>query len=78
MSVLWYTAGDSLTYHNGWRFSTRDNDNDNHPHQSALIYDAASWYNSCTYSNLNGPYFNATTANSNGRIGNTSLSSSQR
>ena len=51
-------AGDSLTYHNGRMFSTRDKDNN-------LLYDGqqcaqtckGAWrYKSCHYSNLNGLY----------------------
>ncbi|XP_019864052.1 PREDICTED: fibrinogen-like protein A, partial [Amphimedon queenslandica] len=53
------TAGDSLAYHNGMRFSTRDNDNDNHESLNcAQHYTGAWWYNTCAYSHLNGLYFN--------------------
>ena len=50
------TAGDSMTYHNGNMFSTKDNDNDNTGGNCAIIREGAWWHNSCCYSNLNGLY----------------------
>ncbi|CAK8696007.1 unnamed protein product [Clavelina lepadiformis] len=49
-------AGDSLEYHNGSPFSTRDSDNDASPSHCAEIFKAAWWYKACHYSNLNGQY----------------------
>ncbi|XP_078573073.1 fibroleukin-like [Branchiostoma floridae x Branchiostoma japonicum] len=55
------TAGDGgggLSYHDGRRFSTHDQDNDDHPgHDCATVHGRGGWwYNSCDYANLNQPY----------------------
>jgi len=53
-------AGDSLTYHSGSQFSTKDRDNDgNSGLNCAETYQGAWWYNSCYESNLNGVYLGA-------------------
>ena len=44
-------AGDSLSYHNGRIFTTKDHDGG-----CANQYKGAWWYSSCHYSNLNGIY----------------------
>ena len=53
-------ASDKLTYHNGRKFSTKDQDNDlstvNCAAQNALK--GAWWYGDCKTSNLNGVYRN--------------------
>ena len=61
------TAGDSLVgWHNGWRFTTRDNDNDAWSDNCAQQYTGAWWYSGCYASNLNGRYFNNATTNEQG------------
>jgi len=50
------TAGDSLAYHNGYPFSTKDLDNDSYSGNCAVICKGGWWYNSCQQSNLNGIY----------------------
>ena len=51
------TAGDSLSYHRGSPFSTKDQDNDNWSKGScAADRKGAWWYNACSYSSLNGLY----------------------
>ncbi|XP_019630201.1 PREDICTED: techylectin-5B-like [Branchiostoma belcheri] len=50
------TAGDSLKYHEGKPFSTKDRDNDESPSSCAQKFKGAWWYGDCHESNLNGLY----------------------
>ncbi len=49
-------AGDSLEYHNGYKFSTFDNDNDIDSRNCAEEFNGGWWYRKCLASNLNGLY----------------------
>uniref|UniRef100_A0A1X7ULS0 Fibrinogen C-terminal domain-containing protein n=1 Tax=Amphimedon queenslandica TaxID=400682 RepID=A0A1X7ULS0_AMPQE len=61
------TAGDSLLWHYGRRFSTYDNDNDAASvFNCAQYYTGAWWYHTCYHSSLNGQYFNTSSSNSQG------------
>ena len=55
-------AGDSLTYHSGSAFSTRDADRDSWSSHCAQSFTGAWWYHSCHYSNLNGMWGNTSYA----------------
>ncbi|XP_019614166.1 PREDICTED: fibrinogen-like protein 1 isoform X3 [Branchiostoma belcheri] len=51
-------AGDSISYHNGMKFSARDVDNDGWSGvHCARWFSGGWWYKSCTNSALNGPYY---------------------
>ena len=49
-------AGDSLAWHSGQKFSTKDRDKDSWSGSCSEKDMGAWWYHSCGYSNLNGPY----------------------
>ena len=51
------TGGDSMSsMHNGMKFSTKDQDNDDYSNSCAQTYTGAWWYGSCHLANLNGQY----------------------
>ena len=47
-------AGDSLEYHNGETFVTKDRDNAHHCARARM---AGWWFDQCNFSNLNGVYY---------------------
>lgn len=50
------TAGDAMTYHNGWKFTTWDRDNDIALSNCAITHHGGWWYKNCHLANLNGKY----------------------
>ena len=48
-----------MAFHNGWGFTTVDNDNDRYSGNCALLYEGAWWHDHCHHSNLNGRYLSA-------------------
>lgn len=53
-------SGNSLGAHNGYRFSTRDRDNDVYPGNCSDMFKGGWWYSGCYASNLNGKYLKGT------------------
>jgi len=49
--------GDSLSYHLGMRFTTKDRDNDKYYNNCGVKEMGGYWYNTCSKSNPNGHYF---------------------
>ncbi|XP_021965784.2 angiopoietin-related protein 7 [Folsomia candida] len=56
------TAGDAVDYHNGYQFSTTDNDNDGYGHiNCAQQHRGGWWYKTCAFADLNSIYHNSST-----------------
>ena len=47
-------AGDSMSYHNGMKFSTKDQDNDEIAGNCAGYFEGGWWFRGCFWSHLNG------------------------
>ena len=59
-SVFTGNCGDSLAYHNGRMFATKDRDNDPAGYNCAVAFKGAFWHNPCHYANPTGTYYNRT------------------
>ena len=57
------TAGDSLSYHRGMAFTTKDRDNDPDSSNCATMYKGAWWFKNCLFSDLNGLYLHGQHSN---------------
>ena len=55
------TAGDSLSFSNMMKFSTKDRDNDIHHNNCANIESGAWWFKNCYQAHLNAPYYHSST-----------------
>uniref|UniRef100_A0A0A1WX60 Fibrinogen C domain-containing protein 1 n=1 Tax=Zeugodacus cucurbitae TaxID=28588 RepID=A0A0A1WX60_ZEUCU len=63
------TAGDSMIFHVGMKFTTRDSDNDNAPQGNCAIdYKGAWWFDRCFTSHLNGKRIQNMTWNTLGNM----------
>ncbi|XP_033641617.1 tenascin-R-like [Asterias rubens] len=52
------TVDDSMLYHDGYPFTTKDQDNDNINFNCAVRKEGAWWFESCFKAHLNGKYYN--------------------
>lgn len=56
LTLVFSPAGDALSYHNGWKFTTFDRDNDIALSNCALTHHGGWWYKNCHLANPNGRY----------------------
>lgn len=68
MKKFFFHLEDSLSYHNGMMFSTKESDNDMSSSNCAALYGNGWWFNACHYSNLNGIYFKKQISSSAGMM----------
>ncbi|XP_062606784.1 microfibril-associated glycoprotein 4-like [Saccostrea cucullata] len=52
------TAGESMEYANGMKFTTKDRDNDKYGNNCAIVHGGAWWFKDCFRAHLNGRYTN--------------------
>ena len=52
-----FNKGDSLQPHNGYKFSTKDQDNDIWAKDCVAVYPGGWWFYNCHECNLNGSYY---------------------
>ncbi|XP_035917491.1 microfibril-associated glycoprotein 4-like [Anopheles stephensi] len=62
------TAGDSLTFHIGAKFTTHDQDNDSHASNCATLYNGGWWFKDCYSCFLNGEYVTGSQSTERGLI----------
>ena len=65
------TAGDSMAHSNGYKFSTKDDDNDAWSSHCTVSFSGAWWYRACMKANLHGLYYSTQTLTGNNNFWDT-------